>query len=137
VGNDLLLDPTKLLPPPALAGTLVQVRVEPDALVQYFGAAVNPVSVAEVQPDSVTPNYMLFRGGTLQFGKLFMIHTNMQVVDMSAARMFDFDLSRYKEQLVAGYHRTLPDDGLLVFMPDIGTLDAKSTAVAAHADRTP
>jgi hypothetical protein len=137
VGNDLLLDPTKLLPPPAIAGTLVQVRVEPDALVQYFGAAANPVSVAAVQPDSVTPNYMLFRGGTLQFGKLFMIHTNMQVVDMSAARMFDFDLSRYKEQLVAGYHRTLPDDGLLVFMPDIGTLEAKSTAAAAHADRTP
>jgi hypothetical protein len=26
----------------------------------------------------------------------------------------------YHEQLVAGYHRTLPNDALLVFMPDLG-----------------
>jgi hypothetical protein len=130
-GNDLFLDPTKLLPPPAIAGKLVQVRLDSDAVVQYFGGGAQRIDAAAMQPDSAAPNYMLFRGGTLQFGKLFMVHTDMQVIDLAPVDLFDFDLSHYREQLVAGYHRTLPDDGLLVFMPDLSALAHASGAATA------
>ncbi|HEX4683004.1 MAG TPA: hypothetical protein VH277_09860 [Gemmatimonadaceae bacterium] len=122
-GNDMFLDPTRLLPPPAIAGHLTSVRVAPGKLVQFFGSAPGSVArIMTVEPDTAAPNYMMFRGGTLQFGKLFMVHAEMQVIDLAPSDAFDFDIGRYHEQLVAGFHRTLPNDGLLVFMPDLRTL---------------
>ena len=124
-GNDLFIDPNTLLPPPAISGHLSGVALQPGLLVQYFGHATGSV-VAEsrqpLEPDSAATNYMLFRGGTLQFGKLFMVHADMQVIDLSPEDPFDFDIVRYHAQLVAGSHRTTPDDGLLVFMPDLSKM---------------
>lgn len=134
-GNDLLIDPTAVVPPPRISGHLVAAALEPGALVQYFGSravgnatATAMAARAPIEPDSAAPNYMLFRGGTLQFGKLFMVHADMQVIDLGQGNSFDFDIGHYHEQLVAGYHRTLPDDGLLVFMPDLAALNATAAA---------
>lgn len=132
-GNDLLLDPIKLLPPPAISGRLSGVKVEPGRLVQYFAATSNRLSRSLVEPDTTPPNYMYFRGGTLKFGKLFMVHADMQVIDLSPADPFDFDIGHYHEQLVAGFHRTTPADGLLVFMPDLSKMNAAMRATAATA----
>jgi hypothetical protein len=130
-GNDLFIDPTTLLPPPAISGRLVGVALEPGALVQYFGGATRVGAAGPIQPDTAASNYMLFRGGTIEFGKLFMVHADMLVMDLSPQDPFDFDIGRYHEQLVAGYHRTLDDDGLLVYMPDL----AKMGQVAAASPR--
>lgn len=119
--NDLLLDPQKLLPPPAIHGRLTSVAVAPGMLVQRFGGSL-ATDPPPMQPDSAAANYMMFRGGTLQFGKLFMVHSDMEVVDLTPGDPLDFDINRYHEQLVAGYHRTLADDALLVFMPDVDKL---------------
>lgn len=130
VDNDLLIDPAHLLPPPAIAGRLVGVALAPDTLVQYFGGRS---AVTAIAPDTAAPNYMLFRGGTLQFGKLFMVHADMQVIDLEARDAFDFDIRQYRAQLDAGYHRTTPDDGLLVFMPDLAKLAPGAQHVVAGA----
>ena len=37
-GNDLLLDPASLLPPPAMRGTITSVRIEHGMMVQVFGS---------------------------------------------------------------------------------------------------
>ena len=121
-GNDLFIDPTTLLPPPAISGRLVGVALAPGALVQYFGGATHVGAAGPIEPDTAASNYMLFRGGTIQFGKLFMVHADMLVMDLSPQDPFDFDIGRYHEQLVAGYHRTLDDDGLLVYMPDLSKM---------------
>jgi len=123
VGNDLFLDPVKMLPPPTISGHLVRVALEPGRLVQYFGPPDGNSVVLRLAPDSAAVNFIQFRGGTMQFGKMIMVHADMEVVDMSPNDPFDFDIDRYREQLVAGYHRTLPDDGLLVFMPDLDKID--------------
>ena len=122
-GNDLFIDPNTLLPPPTISGHLTGVALQPGILVQYFGHVGGALAAAPLEPDTAAANYMLFRGGTLQFGKLCMVHADMQVLDLSPADPFDFDIARYHEQLVAGEHRTLPDDGLLVFMPDLGKMN--------------
>lgn len=127
--NDLLLDPTNLLPPPALAGHLVEVRLEPGLMVQRF--APQGAAMVAIEPDSATSRYMIFQGGTLQFGKLFMVHSDMQVVDLTPGALFEFDIARYHQQLVAGHHRTLADYGLLVFMPDIDKVAPEPTTATA------
>ena len=124
VGNDLFLNPVSMLPPPAIGGRLVQVALQPGRLVQVFGSADGMRVAKRLDPDSIATNYILFRGGTMQFGKLFMVNADMEVVDMSPGDPFDFDIDHYREQLVAGYHKTLPDDGLLVYMPDLNKLEA-------------
>jgi len=130
VENDLLIDPARLLPPPAIAGRLVHVALAGDTLVQYFGGHA-AAAAAAIAPDTAAPNYMLFRGGTLQFGKLFMVHAEMQVIDLDPHDIFDFDIRQYHTQLEAGFHRTLANDGLLVFMPDLSKLPATAQHVAA------
>lgn len=123
-GNDIFLRPDSLLPPPATDGRVVAVRVEGDELVQTFapapGVAVPP---ALVPPDRTAPAYMFYKGGMLRFGKLLMLDAEMQIVDLDRDARFGFDLDRYSAQLVAGYSRTLADQGLEVFMRDVDDLE--------------
>ncbi len=113
-GNDLFLDPVQILPPPAIEGHITAIRVEGDQLVQTFGTVAEATPLP--QPDTSAAAYMFFNGGTLHFGKLLMLDAEMQVVDLRPTGFFNFDLDKYKDQLVAGYERTLPDLGLEVYM---------------------
>ncbi|GAC1419605.1 MAG: hypothetical protein NVSMB53_18500 [Gemmatimonadaceae bacterium] len=71
------------------------------------------------------------KSATLHFGKLLMFDAEMQVVDLRPTGFFNFDLDKYKDQLVAGYERTLPDLGPEVYM--LG-LDKLSTGKATMAE---
>jgi hypothetical protein len=121
VGNDILLDPDSILPPPTIQGHVTAVRVESNELVQQFGDSATADGAAADKldpPDREAPNYMYYRHGTLRFGKLIMLDAEMQIIDLHPSDPFDFNLDHYKAQLVAGYSRSLPDGGLEVFMPD-------------------
>jgi hypothetical protein len=122
-GNDLFLDAIALLPPPRVHGRLSAVRLEGDQLVQTIGSLAD--SLAPHQSiDPTVSNYMLYRGGTLHFGKLFMTNAEMLVVDTDQRDPFDFDNPRYQRQLIAGHSKTLPSLGLEVWMPDAKGLGA-------------
>jgi hypothetical protein len=124
-GNDMLLDPSTLLPAPSMRGHITRLRVDSGALVQVFGGST--ASPGPVPPDSAAVNYMLFVGGTLRFGKLSMAHADMLVVDADPSDPFDFSLGEYDSQLVAGWSSTLRDLGLEVFMPDLDDLRRGAT----------
>ncbi|MGH7618659.1 MAG: hypothetical protein ACREPM_15675 [Gemmatimonadaceae bacterium] len=126
-GNDLFLDALAILPPPVIRGRLSSVRIEAGQLVQTLG---DPRDTT-LPPQNIDPsvkNYMLYRGGTLHFTKLYMPDAEMLVVDEDQSSPFDFDNPNYTKQLVAGHSRTLPDFGLEVWMPDAYTL-SKSVAM--------
>jgi hypothetical protein len=53
-----------------------------------------------------------------------MLDADMQIVDRQPTGAFNFDLDRYKDQLVAGYSRTRPDLGLEVYMLGLDKLAA-------------
>lgn len=130
-GNDILLRADSLLPPPAIEGRVVAVRVEGEQLVQTFGPAAGATAPTPlVPPDGAARAFMYYRGGSLRFGKLTMLDAEMQIVGMARDTTFGFDLDRYTAQLVAGYSRTLSDQGLEVFMRDVDDL-------ATHAAATP
>jgi hypothetical protein len=122
-GNDLFLDPAKILPPPAIEGHVSSVHVDGDEVVQVFGSTGPHARFrALVPPDTKAPNYMYYKGGVLRFGRLLMLDAEMQIVDLDPSDVFRFDLSRYNAQLVAGYERTLADGGLEVWMRDVDKL---------------
>jgi hypothetical protein len=135
-GNDLYLDPDSLLPPPRISGRVVAVRVEGRSLVQTFARDRPSRTAPIVEGGEARGNYMYYRGGTLRFGKLFMVDADMRIVDADTSDPFDFSLDRYNEQLVRGYSVTLPSLGLEVHMPDLADAAAGRTKVAA-APREP
>jgi hypothetical protein len=122
-GDDIYLDPTKILPPPNMSGTLAVVGVHGDeVIIEFAQAAEDSVFGTYVIPDSTTPNFVYFRGSQLRFGKLLMSDTDLQIVDDDPADPFDLNLKEYAKQLVAGTSRTLANQGLRVEFPDYESL---------------
>jgi hypothetical protein len=112
-GDDFILDPALMLPPPQMRGRITAVRVQGDEIVQIFGNEIrNP---ATGRPRS---NYMAYRGGVLRFGRLTMNDADMQLIDADPSDPFEFFPAHYNEQLVAGYSKTTASGGLRVYMPD-------------------
>jgi hypothetical protein len=119
VGNDLLLEATRILPPPAIDGRLSAIGVEGGSIVQTF-VTLPDDSIFEryARPDTAANNFIYFRGGQLRFGKLLMSDTDLDIIDADERDPFDLDLDQYARQLVAGTSRTMPNKGLRVIMPD-------------------
>lgn len=115
-GNDLLLDPNKLLPPPKVELALVEAHVEGTELIQQFDAGMHLPRMERIHNEE--KNYMLYRGGTLRMGKLLMVDADMHVVDTDPSDPFDFDIDRYNDQLIEGFTRNQKDYSLLVYMRD-------------------
>ena len=122
-GDDIYLDPTKILPPPAISGRLTSVRVEGNALVQEFATLPeDSLFSGYARADSAAPNYLFFRGGHLRFGRLEMSDTELQILDLDPSDPFDLFLAEYNKQLTAGYSRTGPNRELQAFFPDYNDL---------------
>lgn len=122
-GDDIYLDPAKILPPPAMTGTLAAAGVEGSEVVIAFTVTPDDsIFGSYVRPDSATPNFVYFRGSRLRFGKLLMNDTDLLIADADPLDVFDLNLKEYAKQLVAGTPRILPNMGLRVEMPDYDSL---------------
>jgi len=125
-GNDIYLMPDSIIPPPTIEGHATAIAIVGNEVVQTFrdDSTVAPLQV----PDPSAPNFMLYKGGTLRFGRLVMLDAELQIVDRDTTDPFRFNLDRYNTQLIAGYSRTLPDLGLEVYMPDIDDAERQGRA---------
>jgi len=121
-GDDIILPIAALFPPPRIAGKLTAVRIEGDEMVQVFGPAGAPLPTA---PDGAK-NYIYFHGGRMKFGKLTMDDVDLELVDKEPSDPFDFSLDHYQQQLNAGYSKSLPSLGLVVYMPDYAAVAKKA-----------
>ena len=70
-GNDFILDPSQLLPAPAVRGRVTAVRIANNRLVQTFGSGDAPPEAS-----GLSPNHIYWRNGELAFGKLTMTETD-------------------------------------------------------------
>lgn len=120
--NDFLLDAAAIIPAPRITGTLRSVRLTPGSVVLQFGPPDSLPARTYFGGTEPAPNYMGFTGARLRFGKLTMNGTDMFIVDPDPSDPFDFSLAEYHRQLVAGRHQTTPEDGLVVWMPDLGDI---------------
>jgi hypothetical protein len=120
-GDDLILDPEQLFPPPRIKGKLSEIKIQGNQLLMIFGSGHSSSGLYRAGG-----NYMAFRGGLLRFGKLTMNDSDMVLIDADPKDPFDFFLDHYKQQLVAGYSKNTMQDGLRVHMPDYGKLKMKT-----------
>jgi hypothetical protein len=121
-GDDLLMDPTALLPPPRMEGKVKSVSVSGNRLVMQLAGAGAPPKRPATLPSPGSRNYLYFFGGSIRFGKLTMSDADMQLIDADPSTPFDFYPAHYDDQLVAGYSKNTRRKGLQVFMPDYSRL---------------
>jgi hypothetical protein len=121
-GDDLLLAPGAIMPPPAMEGTVRDVRVASDRLILSLAGPSRPPARPATLPDPAAPNFIYFHGGSIRFGKLTMSDADLELVDADGRDPFDFYPVRYKAQLVAGYSKNTVRGGLRTVMPDYNDL---------------
>jgi hypothetical protein len=127
--NDIFLEPTKIVPPPAIEGRLASIRVEgPDVVQDFVRLPDDSVFSGSVKPDTAVTNAVYFRGGRIRFGKLSMIDTDLLILDGDPSDPLDLYLDKYNVQLVAGTSRTMANLGLRVVFPDFDDLPESRTA---------
>ncbi len=115
--DDLILDPEQVFPPPRIQGKVSTIKLAGGQIALTFGSP-QKYQWAKVPAQ----NYMWYHGNRLQFGKLTMHDTDLLLVDPDPRDPFDFDLSHYKEQLMAGYSKTTATFGLRTTMVDYNKL---------------
>jgi hypothetical protein len=117
-GDDILLDPSRMFPPPRIEGKVTSVRIEGAKIVQTFGSG----PPASLELPLKAPSYIYHRGGVVRFGKLTMTDTDLEIVKEGSGDWLNFSFPEYNRQLVAGYSKNTPLHGLIVFMPDFQRL---------------
>lgn len=136
-GNDLVIDPTAILPPPLTRGHLAAIELHDSTMVQIFRPARGPALPPLAPPDSTARNYMYFREGSLRFGVLTMTPADLLIVDGDPSDPFEFFLDRYLDQLVAGFSRNTRSGGLITTMPDLGGSGQWSVVSSPRPGGTP
>jgi hypothetical protein len=116
-GNNIILNPAQLFPPPAISGRVVGVNVQQDSMVLTFDSPRR--AMPRVLPDPKVQNYMHVYGGEVLIMNELQRGAELQMVDMDPANPFDFFMAEYRSHLKAGYVKVVNDQGsLITLMPD-------------------
>jgi hypothetical protein len=118
-GDDIILSPGGITPPPHLEGHVAQVNVRDGKIIQVFDSGRHSPPLL---PPFKTEAYIYHKGGVLKFGKLLMGDADLEIVGDQTKGPFCFFLREYKKQLTAGYSKNTPADGLVVHMADYNRL---------------
>ena len=120
-GDNIMLYPDRLLPPPRIDGKITAVRIQGDRIVLSFNSGL----AKPLNPPYKAGSYLYHHGGVLRFGKLTMNDTDLEIVSESQHSPFEFSLPEYNRQLTAGYSKNTAAHGLIVYMRDLTKLTAQ------------
>ncbi|HEX3876150.1 MAG TPA: hypothetical protein VHW24_04145 [Bryobacteraceae bacterium] len=76
-GDDIILIPAALTPPPHMTGRVTRVELEAGKIVQYFDSGKHQ---APLRPAFASNAYIYHRGGVIRFGKLTMRDADLEIV---------------------------------------------------------
>ena len=116
-GNTIIMDPSKLYPPPALIGHVTEVAVRNNMLhIVMDDGKARPWPEVPVQN---TKSMLLMWGGDVLINSVLNLNAKMQVLDASPATPQVFALDRYREQLEAGFVVPTRQGHLIAYVPDV------------------
>jgi hypothetical protein len=127
-GDDIILLPPTLTPPPHMEGRVTRVAIQNGKIVQYFDSGRHSRAL---QPPFAASAYIYHHGGVIRFGKLTMTDADLELVgDRRGA--FDFFQKEYEKQLVPGYSKSTASKGLVAHMLDYSHFRPRVTTSAAR-----
>lgn len=113
-GDDIILEPRALTPPPHIRGRVTRAGIVAGKIVLAYDSGRQP---AMLNPPFHSAAYIYHRGGVLRFGKLTMNDADLEIVG-DRPGVFQFFQREYQKQLVAGYSKNTPANGLVAHMAD-------------------
>lgn len=117
VGNNVILDPTNLFPPPKMVGRVVGVQVNQGSMSLVFNSGEH--IVPRQLPDPNVQNYIHVYGGRVLIMNELHYGAEMEMEDLNPSDPFDFYLAGYLDHLKAGYVKVSNNLGsLITMMPD-------------------
>jgi len=123
-GDDIILNPRALTPPPHMEGRVTRVGIEGGKIVQHFDSGRH---LPPLMPSLASDAYIYHRNGILRFGKLTMNDADLEIVG-DRAGPFEFFQREYQKQLVAGYSKNTPSGGLVSHMVDYSRIRSHGPA---------
>lgn len=115
-GNDILMDVSKLFPPPRMLGKVSRVEVRPNqVIIEMNDGKAQPFPP---MPVPQAPSFLAMWGGDVLINKTLNLDAKMQILDASPATPQVFALDRYREALESGYIVATKDGHLIAYQPD-------------------
>lgn len=118
-GNQIIMDPSKMYPPPALVGRVTNVYIANG----QFHCEFND-GKARPWPDVPVKNQrsmLLMWGGDILINKTLVLDAKMQILDATPDTPMVYALDFYREQLEAGYTVSTRAGHMITYGPDINT----------------
>jgi hypothetical protein len=117
-GNDIVLDPSKMFPPPRLVGKVAAVKLDGGMLTYSFrDGAARALPAMPVK----TKNFLALWGGPVKIGPVTTEDAKIQLVDADPSDPFAYAIDFCRESLEAGYVVVGKDGTLAAYVPDANT----------------
>jgi hypothetical protein len=116
-GNDIVIYPDRLLPPPAIQGFVQSVSVDTKRVVLHFNDKV--VRKMPALPDPTAKNWLLFWGGEVLFNSILMRDAKIQQIDDTPQDPMWYYMPLYKEQLSLGKLKITMKGETICVLPDV------------------
>lgn len=120
-GNDIIMDPSRLYPPPALKGFVTAVSISDNAMhIEMNDGKARPWPET---PVANPPSMLLMWGGDVLINATLSLNAKMQILDATPSTPMVFALDRYREQLEAGFVTPTRAGHMIAYVPDVLDFD--------------
>lgn len=116
-GNEILMDPAKLYPPPSLLCKITKVAIANGAMhLEMDDGQSRPWPELPVMNSKST---LLMWGGDVLINSSLSLNSKMQILDATPQTPMVFALDRYREQLEAGFVVPSRAGHMIAYVPDV------------------
>jgi len=111
-GNQIMVKPFGLFPPPRVTGTIASVSSDESGIrLGFAGQAIQA-------PQSDARNYVYLRGGRAQFGHFQMLDTDVLITEKNPSNLFGFSVLHYADAVARSNIEVHGTRSVHVSMPD-------------------
>jgi hypothetical protein len=113
-GNDIMVKPFGLFPPPRVTGTLSDVSMDTSGIHLRFAGKPIPAPAAAAG----NGNYVYLKGGSAEFGNFIMLSTDILITDKNPSSLFSFSVLHYADEIPRSNIDVHNTRAVRVAMPD-------------------
>lgn len=118
-GNQIIMDPSKMYPPPRLYGRVSSVHIANGQLhLEFNDGKAKPWPEVPVKGQRAM---LLMWGGDILINKVLVLDAKMQILDATPDTPMVYALDFYRELLEAGYTVGTRDGHMITYEPDLNT----------------